>query len=65
MISEFDLPCSACGSELRAVTIEPDELAVRTGGETSVVVAECRTCGERHYPEQTLSALRGGPSSDP
>lgn len=50
MISELDLPCSACGGELQKVEIQFEN-------ETTVIVAECRICDERHYPEQALTHL--------
>ncbi|WP_306055356.1 hypothetical protein [Natronococcus wangiae] len=58
MTSEFDLPCSACGGDLREVTIEPHKLGINVETESSVLVAECRICGERHYPERTLATLK-------
>lgn len=64
MTSEFDLPCSACGGDLREVTIESHELGMQVETETTVLVAECETCGEYHYPEQTLTALRGRASRE-
>ncbi|MEF8853282.1 MAG: hypothetical protein V5A44_03835 [Haloarculaceae archaeon] len=50
MVTEFDLPCTDCGQELvrRQVAETGDVLTV----------AECPSCGERDYPEGTLSALR-------
>ncbi|WP_136351009.1 hypothetical protein [Natronorubrum bangense] len=59
MTSEFDLPCSACGGDLREATIESHELGLQVETEMPLLVAECRTCGERHYPEGTLATLRG------
>ncbi|WP_246998830.1 hypothetical protein [Halosolutus gelatinilyticus] len=57
MTSEFDLPCSACGGDLREVAIDPCDLGIEIETDVSVLVAKCRVCGERHYPEQTLSDL--------
>lgn len=59
MTSEFGLPCSACGGDLREVTIESHELGTNVETDASVLVAECRICGERHYPERTLATVRG------
>jgi transcription elongation factor Elf1 len=56
MVSEFDLPCTACGHTLSRSTLDA---AVDDG----VAVAVCPECGTRHYPEsalETLGARRGG-----
>ena len=50
MVSEFDLPCTNCGSELSRSTI--------TVGAGDVSVAECPRCGARHYPEASLASLK-------
>lgn len=59
MVSEFDLPCTACGEPLARSTIRPDD---------DVPVAVCSRCGTRHYPEATLETLeerRARRGSDP
>ena len=48
MVSEFDLPCTACGHDLT-------ERTVQTANASGVTVAECPECGTRHYPESALS----------
>jgi len=48
MVTEFDLPCTACGHALAATTVAAES------GEGSVTVAECPNCGIRHYPESAL-----------
>jgi len=50
MVSEFDLPCTACGHELARTT-------VATAGAGGVTVAECLECGTRHYPESALETV--------
>ena len=50
MVSEFDLPCTACGHDLARTTVE-------TPGEEGVTVAECAECGTRHYPESALDTV--------
>jgi uncharacterized Zn finger protein len=50
MVSEFDLPCTACGHDLARTT-------VATPGEGGVTVAECGECGTRHYPESALDTV--------
>lgn len=57
MTSEFDLPCSVCGDDLREVVLEPRELGIQVETDAAVLVAECQSCSERHYPEQTLADL--------
>lgn len=57
MTSEFDLPCSACGGSLREVAVKPQALGIQGTTESTILVAECQSCGERHYPEQTLEYL--------
>jgi len=47
MVSEFDLPCTACGHDLARTT-------GATPGASAVTVAECPECGTRHYPEAAL-----------
>jgi transcription elongation factor Elf1 len=54
MVSEFDLPCTACGHALSETT-----LAVP--GEEGVAVAECPACGTRHYPESALDSAQNVP----
>ncbi|MHB9286088.1 hypothetical protein ACKVMT_03500 [Halobacteriales archaeon Cl-PHB] len=51
MVSEFDLPCTDCGTALRRST------TTDSSGQ-SVTVAECPNCGTRHYPEAALDDLR-------
>ncbi|MDG5776339.1 hypothetical protein VB773_08885 [Haloarculaceae archaeon H-GB2-1] len=52
MVSEFELPCSECGDDLVQTTVPaPSEPTVE------VTVAECPSCGGRHYPEPTLERL--------
>jgi transcription elongation factor Elf1 len=56
MVSEFDLPCTACGHPLSRSTLAD---AV----DDAVPVAVCPDCGTRHYPESALERLgarRGG-----
>ncbi len=54
MVSEFDLPCTACGHDLARATLP-------TAGGSGVTVAECQNCGTRHYPESALHGLAKGP----
>lgn len=56
MPTEFDLPCTECGADLQKVSIDPGELGATTMTD-SLIVAECRSCGERHYPHRTLRLL--------
>lgn len=46
MVSEYDLPCTECGSSLVRATV------VLAGSDVSV--AECTACGTYHYPETAL-----------
>lgn len=57
MTSEFDLPCTACGGELREIALNPRQLGFQVEIDGDILVAECQTCGERYYPEQTLADL--------
>jgi hypothetical protein len=54
---ETDLPCSDCGGPLLERDVAPRDLAVAVETTGSVVVAECRRCGARHYPDGTLKRL--------
>lgn len=56
-MDETDLPCSECGNELVERTIHVSDLPVSTGWRGYVSVAECRLCGARYYPQDTLSKL--------
>lgn len=57
MVTEFDLPCTACGQELTAASVPTGDANALTDAE-SVTVAECRNCGTRHYPEAALDGVR-------
>jgi uncharacterized Zn finger protein len=50
MVSEFDLPCTACGQDLVEAHV------VAPSGDAQVTVAECQNCGTRHYPETALES---------
>lgn len=52
MVSEFDLPCTACGHDLAEATVAAN------GSDGSVTVAVCPSCGTRHYPESALEGFR-------
>lgn len=57
-IDETDLPCSACGGDLRTRTARTDDLPIEVDASGPVVaVATCTDCGERHYPADALTAL--------
>lgn len=59
MTSEFDLPCTECGGELQKTRLDPQEVGFQIETDATVLIAKCRSCGERHYPVQTLSRLEG------
>jgi len=52
MVSEYDLPCTACGENLERATV------TLSGVEARVAIAECDRCGARHYPRSALDALK-------
>lgn len=62
---ETDLPCSDCGGPLRERDVTPGDLSIAVETAATVVVAECRRCGARHYPDGTLKRLfeSSGPSA--
>lgn len=57
MPNETDLPCSDCGGPLRERDVPPADLSAGVETASPVVVAECRRCGARHYPDGTLKRL--------
>ena len=50
MVSEYELPCTECGTTLSRSTLGE-------GGDGTVAVAVCPDCGSRHYPESALEHL--------
>lgn len=57
MTRETDLPCSECGGSLLERDVSVHDLGVGVDASRTVVVAECRECGARHYPDGTIERL--------
>ncbi|WP_435333367.1 DUF7479 domain-containing protein [Haloarchaeobius sp. TZWWS8] len=56
-VSEFELPCATCGGSLVRRELPGERLRTPVTVDRPVVVAECRGCGGRYFPRQTLTEL--------
>ncbi len=54
-ITEFDLGCSDCGSDLSPTTVPAARIVPDVRGD--ITIAECPECGGRYYPEKALDRL--------
>jgi NAD-dependent SIR2 family protein deacetylase len=55
MITEFDLPCSKCGGQLKQVSGSVDDRVDEISG--TISLAECVDCGAQYYPKQALDRI--------